>query len=47
MTKNLSNKYFQLINLYKKPSTKSEEIVTQMIYGENFSIFIQRNGKLA
>jgi len=35
------NKYFtnnfSVINLYKKPSSKSE-IVTQMIYGESFSI---------
>ena len=37
MTKYLSNNY-SLINLYKKPSTKSE-IVTQMLYGESFSIF--------
>ena len=36
MIKFLTNN-FPLINLYKKPSTKSE-IVTQMIYGENFSI---------
>ena len=28
---------FSVINLYKKPSVKSE-IVTQMIYGESFSI---------
>ena len=42
MTKNLSNSY-SLINLYKKPSTKSE-IVTQMLYGESFSIF-KRNGR--
>ena len=28
---------FSIINLYKKPSLKSE-IVTQMIYGESFSI---------
>ena len=35
------NKYFtnnfSIINLYKKPSVKSE-VVTQMIYGESFSI---------
>ena len=35
------NKYFtnnfSIINLYKKPSTKSE-VVTQMIYGDSFSI---------
>ena len=37
MTKNLSNSY-SVINLHKKPSTKSE-VVTQMLYGESFSIF--------
>ena len=37
MTKYLSNNY-SLINLHKKPSTKSE-VVTQMLYGESFSIF--------
>ena len=42
MTKNLSNSY-SIINLHKKPSTKSE-VVTQMLYGENFSIF-RRNGR--
>ena len=42
MTKYLSNNY-SLINLHKKPSTKSE-VVTQMLYGESFSIF-KRNGK--
>ena len=42
MTKNLSNNY-SIINIYKKPSTKSE-VVTQMIFGESFSIF-KRNGK--
>ena len=36
MTKYLTNN-FAIINLYKKPSTKSE-IVTQMIYGDSFSI---------
>ena len=36
MTKYLSNNYF-LINLHKKPSIKSE-IVTQMLFGESFSI---------
>ena len=36
MTKYFTNN-FSLINLYKKPSFKSE-IVTQMIYGESFSI---------
>ena len=28
---------FPIINLYKKPSSKSE-VITQMIYGESFSI---------
>ena len=40
------NKYFtstfSVINLYKRPSTKSE-IVTQMIYGESFSISKKKN----
>ena len=36
MTKYFTNN-FTVINLYKKPSVKSE-IVTQMIYGESFSI---------
>ena len=36
MTKYFSNN-FSIVNLYKKPSTKSE-VVTQMIYGENFTI---------
>ena len=36
MTKFLTNNY-PIINLHKKPSTKSE-IVTQMIYGDSFSI---------
>ena len=36
MTKYLTNN-FPIINLHKKPSAKSE-IVTQMIYGDNFSI---------
>ena len=36
MTKYLTNN-FAVINLHKKPSKKSE-IVTQMIYGENFSV---------
>ncbi len=36
MTKYLTNNY-SLINLHKKPSIKSE-IVTQIIYGESFSI---------
>ena len=42
MTKNLSNSY-SVINLYKKASTKSE-VVTQMLYGESFSI-LERNGR--
>jgi len=33
---------FSIINLYKKPSTKSE-VVTQMIYGESFSISQKKN----
>ncbi len=37
MTKYFTNIYPE-INLYKKPSTKSETI-TQMIYGDSFSIF--------
>ena len=36
MTKYLSNNYL-LINLHKKPSIKSE-IVTQILFGESFSI---------
>ena len=36
MTKYFTNN-FSIINLYKKPSIKSE-VVTQMIYGESFSI---------
>ena len=36
MTKYLTNN-FSIINLHKKPSTKSE-IVTQMIYGDSFTI---------
>ncbi len=36
MTKYLTNN-FPIINLHKKPSTKSE-IVTQMIYGDSFSM---------
>ena len=42
MTKKLSNSH-SVINLYKKPSTKSE-VVTQMLYGESFSI-IKKNSK--
>ena len=37
MTKYFTNN-FSVINLHKKPSVKSE-IVTQMIYGDSFSIF--------
>ena len=36
MTKYLTNN-FSIINLFKKPSTKSE-IVTQMIFGDTFSV---------
>ena len=36
MTKYFTNN-FSVINLFKKPSVKSE-VVTQMIYGDNFSI---------
>ena len=36
MIKYLTNN-FSIINLYKKPSTKSE-LVTQMIYGDSFLI---------
>ena len=36
MTKYFTNN-FSIINLYKKPSVKSE-VVTQMIYGDSFSI---------
>ena len=36
MTKYLTNN-FAIINLYKKPSTKSE-VVSQMIYGDTFSV---------
>ncbi len=42
MTKDFTNN-FSVINLYKKPSVKSE-VVTQMIYGESFSIS-QKNKK--
>ena len=37
MTKYFSNN-FPIINLYKKPSSKSE-IVTQLIYGDSFSVY--------
>jgi len=36
MTKYFTNT-FSVINLYKKPSTKSE-VVTQMLYGDSFSV---------
>ena len=36
MTKQFTNIFF-IINLYKKPTIKSE-VVTQMLYGDNFSI---------
>ena len=36
MTKYFTNN-FSVINLYKKPSIKSE-VVTQMIYGDSFSM---------
>ena len=36
MTKYLTNN-FAVINLHKRPSSKSE-VVTQMIYGDSFSI---------
>ena len=36
MTKYFTNN-FSIINLYKKPTIKSE-VTTQMIYGENFTI---------
>ena len=41
MTKYLSNNY-SVINLHKNPSTKSE-LVTQMLYGESFSISKKAN----
>ena len=36
MTKYLTNN-FSVINLYKKPSNKSE-VVTQMIFGDSFTV---------
>ena len=42
MTKYLTNN-FSILNLYKKASIKSE-IVTQMIFGDSFSI-LKRNRK--
>ena len=41
MTKYSTNN-FSIINLYKKASIKSE-IITQMIYGESFSILNKKN----
>ena len=41
MTKYFTNT-FSLINVYKKPSVYSE-VVTQLIYGESFSIFKKKN----
>ena len=41
MIKYLTNT-FSIINLYKKPSTKSE-VVTQMIYGDSFSVSQKKN----
>ena len=42
------NKYFtnnfSIINLYKKPNRKSE-VVTQMIYGDNFSVSKKKKKK--
>ena len=37
MTKYFTNN-FTVLNLYKKPSTKSE-VVTQMLYGDGFSVY--------
>ena len=42
MTKNLFNSY-SVINLHKKPSTKSE-VVTQMLFGESF-LLIKKTSK--
>ena len=44
MTKYLTNN-FPILNLYKKASLKSE-IVTQMIFGESFSIFKRKRNWL-
>ena len=44
MTKYFTNN-FAIINLYKKPSIKSE-LVSQMIYGESFSILKRSRGWL-
>ena len=40
MTKYFTNN-FSIVNLYKKPSLKSE-VVTQMIFGESFSILAKK-----
>jgi gamma-D-glutamyl-L-lysine dipeptidyl-peptidase len=40
--KNLFTNIFSIINIYKKPSIESE-IVTQMIYGDSFSISKKNN----
>ena len=42
MTKQFTNN-FVIINLHKKPSIKSE-VVTQMLYGDSFSI-LKKSGK--
>ena len=44
MTKYFTNN-FPILNLYKKPSLKSE-IVTQMIFGDSFSIFKRKKNWL-
>ena len=44
MTKYSTNN-FPILNLYKKPSVKSE-IVTQMIFGDSFSIFEKKRNWL-
>ncbi len=44
MTKYFTNN-FPIINLYKRPNKKSE-MVTQMIYGESFSV-LKKNKKMA
>ena len=41
MTKYFTNN-FAVINLYKKPSANSE-VITQMIYGDSFSILKRAN----
>ena len=44
MTKYFSNN-FPIVNIYKKASTKSE-IVTQIIYGDSFSIYQKKKNGL-